>query len=118
MLSILDRIGDWNPQLLRELKGHLKSRHILIAIATSLIGQFLWVQYFLGQLPYKGSTSEVYNRYCTNRQYYPNTPCLRDAAGNFIIHWSEWWHDLFIGLGGIAIFALLVAGTFMLINDL
>ena len=118
MLSVLDRIGDWNPQLLRELKGHLKSRNLLIAVASSLVGQFFFVQYFLSQLPYKDSVSDVYNRYCTDRQYYANTPCVRDTAGNFIINWPEWWHDLFIGLGGIAIFALLVVGTFMLINDL
>jgi hypothetical protein len=38
---LLARIGDWNPQLFRELKGNLKVRNIIITITIVLIAQFL-----------------------------------------------------------------------------
>ncbi|MGD2181971.1 ABC transporter permease [Lusitaniella coriacea] len=40
-LNVLDRLGDSNPQLFRELKGRLKPRNAAIAIALSLFGQLL-----------------------------------------------------------------------------
>lgn len=40
-LNWLERLGDWNPQLMRELKGRLKLRNLLIAGVISLLGQFL-----------------------------------------------------------------------------
>jgi hypothetical protein len=44
-LNWLDKIGNWNPQLLRELKKRLKLRNILLASAISVLGQcviLLW----------------------------------------------------------------------------
>ena len=38
---LLARIGDWNPQLFRELKGNLKVRNIILTIGIVLIAQFL-----------------------------------------------------------------------------
>ncbi len=40
-LNWLDKIGNWNPQLLRELKKRLKLRNILLASAISVLGQCL-----------------------------------------------------------------------------
>ena len=37
--SLLDRLGDFNPQLLRELKGRLKRLPLLVAIGLSLVLQ-------------------------------------------------------------------------------
>ncbi|MBW4554214.1 MAG: ABC transporter permease [Aphanocapsa sp. GSE-SYN-MK-11-07L] len=37
----IDQLGDWNPQLLRELRGRLKPRSVIAAIALSAIGQLL-----------------------------------------------------------------------------
>ena len=51
-LNFLDRIGDWNPQLFREIKGRLKIRNIAIAVATSLLGQVLLFLFWLNQLPH------------------------------------------------------------------
>ncbi|NET38004.1 MAG: hypothetical protein F6K19_39410 [Cyanothece sp. SIO1E1] len=42
-INLLDSIGEWNPQLLRELKGRLKPRNTLLAIGTSLMVQVLLV---------------------------------------------------------------------------
>ena len=42
MTSIfLNRVGNWNPQLLREFRGRLKSRSIAATIVVSLVGQTL-----------------------------------------------------------------------------
>ncbi len=38
--NITDKIGDFNPQLLREIKGRLKTRNVAIISIVSLLGQF------------------------------------------------------------------------------
>ncbi|MDF0556105.1 hypothetical protein [Kamptonema sp. UHCC 0994] len=40
MLLTLETIGNWNPQLFRELKGRFNFRNIALVSATSLLGQF------------------------------------------------------------------------------
>ncbi len=116
-LNWLEQIGDWNPQLWREAKGRLKPRNVIIPVAISLVGQCLLFVYFYTHLPVGKIENEVYNRYCSGSEGY-SKPCLKDAAGNLVINWSLWWHDLFITLSLISIFALLAAGTYMLISDL
>ncbi|ABW27344.1 hypothetical protein [Acaryochloris marina] len=39
--TFLNRVGNWNPQLLREFRGRLKSRSIAATIVVSLVGQTL-----------------------------------------------------------------------------
>ncbi|NER48364.1 MAG: ABC transporter permease subunit [Symploca sp. SIO1A3] len=39
--KLLDKLGEWNPQLYRELKGKLKTRNLLITVAISLIIQLI-----------------------------------------------------------------------------
>ena len=39
--SIINILGNWNPQLLREFRGRLKSRSVLAAISLSIIAQLL-----------------------------------------------------------------------------
>ncbi|MFH7027088.1 MAG: ABC transporter permease subunit [Heteroscytonema crispum UTEX LB 1556] len=65
MLNFIDRLGDWNPQLLRELKGRLKIFPVLIAFATSLIGQLIIFFYQLREFP--GSKLSIYDKYCKLR---------------------------------------------------
>lgn len=122
-LNFIDQLGDWNPQLLRELKGRLKPRNLLIAGAISLLSQFLLFMFWQNQLPilYKAPlNSMILNKYCIASDdgygYYHD--CHPDALGNFLINWQLWWLDLFVCLSVIGIFALLVAGTHMLISDL
>ncbi|HAZ49862.1 MAG TPA: ABC transporter permease [Cyanobacteria bacterium UBA11369] len=124
-LPWLDRIGDWNPQLLRELNGRLKPRNVLIAIAISLFGQFLLFQVFQSQLPIPPEPGEykyrISNQFCTGNPDYEGAKiyqCLRDPLGNFIINWQQWWLSVFVFLSFVGIFALLVIGTYMLIADL
>lgn len=68
-LSWLERLGEWNPQLFREIKGRLKSRNIAIAIFTSLLGQLLFILHWLNQIPNQLSYS-VWGSYCNLRRTY------------------------------------------------
>lgn len=118
-LTLLDSLGDWNPQLLRELKGRLKAPNVLVAVAISLLGQLLTFLYFFSYLPNSTSRSAG-SAYCTGGD--PNITvvyqCLRDAAGNIIIDWPRWWLEPFVFLSLIGIFALIVVGPYLLITDL
>ncbi|MEO0868011.1 MAG: hypothetical protein AAFY17_06110, partial [Cyanobacteria bacterium J06642_11] len=49
--TLIDRLGDRNPQLLRELKGRLNWRNILITVGLSLLAQLLVLLTFMSQLP-------------------------------------------------------------------
>ncbi|HAX77789.1 MAG TPA: ABC transporter permease, partial [Cyanobacteria bacterium UBA11372] len=121
----IDRIGDWNPQLLRELNGRLKPRNVLIAIAISLLGQFFLFQFFQTQLPIAPPPGEynypIYNQFCTGKREYESArvyKCVLDSLGNFSINWQQWWLSVFVFMSFVGIFALLVVGTYMLIADL
>ena len=67
-LNLLDRIGEINPQLFRELKGRLKVRNVAIALGTSLLGQLVFFLYWLGQLP--GKDTPISSDYCRLRDTY------------------------------------------------
>ncbi|MBH8555100.1 hypothetical protein I8751_22665 [Nostocaceae cyanobacterium CENA357] len=115
----MNLLGDWNPQLLREFKGRLKTRNLILSTAISLLGQFVVFMYFQTQLPTK--TNLLYNyshRYCTGKSLYDAKKCLGDEFGNVIINWQLWSLDAFTLLSIIGCFTLLVAGTYLLISDL
>lgn len=116
----LDWLGEWNPQLSRELKGRLKPRNILITVAVSLLGQLLMLMSFASQLPNPTRENPNVNRYCImgESRDFPGGFCLRNSFGGFEIKWQLWWQDVFIWLSVIGMVALLVVGTYMLISDL
>jgi hypothetical protein len=133
--ALVDRFGQWNPQLFRELKGRLKPRNITIAAVFSLTFQLLTYLYFQNLLPlppsaYHYPDPEISNRYCIgsppkhwsgydySNSSIPNDYCVKDMLGNWMLNWQLWWLDIFICLSIVALFALLVAGTWMLISDL
>ena len=122
-LNLLDPLGDWNPQLLRELKGRLKPRNLILAGGISLLGQLLLFVTFLGRLP-KGTLDQPTkfpqsDPYCTGFITYGNDrKCLVDAAGELVINWQKWSLDWFLVLSIIGIFGLIVAGTYLLIDNL
>lgn len=47
--SWINRLGHWNPQLLREYRGRLKTQSVIAAICLSGIGQLLLIVGFLQQ---------------------------------------------------------------------
>ena len=114
---VMDRIGDWNPQLLREIKGRFKGRNIAIAMVISVLFQILL--YFIAEaaLPVAGQTY-YRGRYCLEfPRNNPYGPCLPDAFGN-IINWQLWWLDIFVWMSIIAILTLIVAGMYLIVADL
>ncbi|HEY9875138.1 MAG TPA: hypothetical protein V6D12_17020 [Candidatus Obscuribacterales bacterium] len=119
-LTWLDRLGDWNPQLFREIKGRLTPRNLAIAVAISLVGQLLVLMSLAGQLPANDAIGEVRRKYCTGikPEPYYQPLCVRDALGAFEINWQLWSLDVFLVLSLIGIFGILVVGTHMLISDL
>lgn len=86
----LDRIGDLNPQLFRELKGRLKTRNCVITIAISLLGQVILLL----------SCAPVI------------------SMGNIALVNLREWQTIFTSLSWILPFLLLVSGVYLLINDL
>ena len=121
--KIIDKLGELNPQLFRELKGRLKTRNIAIAAVISAIGQIMLYLYYETLLP----IHEGFNRYCVGspprdwkgyNPYQPNNYCVKDLLDNWMILKELWWLDLFVTMSIIGIFALLVVGTYMLIADL
>ena len=122
-LHLLDKIGNWNPQLFREIKGRLNIGNMAIASAFSLSGQLLLFMYYSGQIPVTppnwNPTYPIYNRFCTletANSYVQG--CVRDALGNLAINWPMWWVEIFVWLSVFSVLALLVAGTYMLVSDL
>lgn len=112
-LNWLDSIGDRNPQLFRELKGRLKPRTVVAAIALAVIGQLLLSGYFYNELPLE---AQDYSRFClydTNSGY-----CQLDNAGAPVIYWQEWWLEFFKVLNWLLILLLMLPGAYMLVNDI
>ncbi|MDJ0845988.1 hypothetical protein [Crocosphaera sp.] len=128
LLTYIDKIGDWNPQLIRELKGRFKIRNLSIAGIIAISIQGLLLIAFSGQLPIDYDAIDAppfqYSRYCTatppDKSYapYKQLQCIQDLLGNWVINWQLWWLDIFKVLSVIGLFILLVAGTFLLIADL
>ena len=120
-LNLLDQIGNWNPQLFREIKGRLKMGNMAIASALSLSAQLLLFMYYSAQIAVpSGKEAYPYHRFSlettnssTGAQEY-----VRDALGNFAINWQQWWLEIFIWLSILSVLALLVAGSYMLVSDL
>ncbi|MBW4448608.1 MAG: hypothetical protein KME38_17530 [Spirirestis rafaelensis WJT71-NPBG6] len=124
MQNFVDRLGNWNPQFLREIKGRIKPRNVFLAIFISFLSQFLLLLYFQMQVVTKNAVNAIptiTNRYCTGKDIYVNVPtrvCLQDDLGNYIINWELWFRDIFTWLSIIGCFTILVAGTYLIISDL
>ncbi|WP_310482642.1 hypothetical protein [Chamaesiphon sp. VAR_48_metabat_403] len=124
--KLIDRAGDNNPQIFRELKERLTPRNIAIAIVGSLVIQGLVLLYFYGQLPIPDSLNpvdtKINNHYCDfsfnekDRTY--DDLCKLDGAGHFFINWQRWQVDVFICLSWIFPFGLILSSVYMLVADL
>ncbi len=124
-LNLLDKIGNWNPQLFREIKGRLKIGNMAIASALSLGAQLLLFMYYRALLPAALRNTEgaepIYNQFCvlkTTDNTKSGTKCLTDTLGNLVIDWPKWSVEIFTWLSIFTVLALLVVGTYMLVSDL
>ena len=124
MLKNIDKIGDWNPQLLRELKGRLKPFPVIIAIVTSLATQLILFLYELRDFPDLDSQKDI----SINEKYCNLLNPVKDRYSSWMscppneINMQLWWKDhfgyMFQSLTIIFLFTLLIAGTYLIINDL
>jgi hypothetical protein len=96
IINLLDQIGNWNPQLFREIKGRWKMGNMAIASAFSLGPQLLLFMYYRAQLPAAlrnvDGAEPIYNRFCvlkTTTDTKPGSKCLTDALGNLVIDWQN-----------------------------
>jgi len=120
--TIIDRLTETNPQIMREWQGRLTPKNISIASVISLVGQLLVYLYYQNLLP----VAAGFSRYCTanppnNNDYYHYSGikyCIQDLNGEWMIISRLWWLDIFTFLSITGIFALLVVGTYQLIADL
>jgi hypothetical protein len=113
----VDRLGNRNPQLLRELKGRLKPAPVLLTLGASIAGQGLYGFSRLGALPDEIS-AEIGHEYCLGPAAgeYSSPSCIQDALGN-TINWPLWWAHTFPGLHGWILAIAIVIGSYLLIAD-
>jgi hypothetical protein len=104
MLSLwLDRLGDWNPQLWRELKQRLQKRSILLTTALSLLGQWLLAK-DLGSIAASRANSSAYTSLA---------PIVRSQ-----LTWRLTTFDLLSLLTWTALWLLTVVGSYLLSRDM
>ena len=129
---LIDKAGDSNPQLFRELKERFTVRNIGVALASALVIQALVLIYFNGQIPvptYKDTLSpgasvhqliEKNSTYCTssNRGIIVDHLCQLNETGNFLINWQKWWLDVFTCLSWVLPLALILGAVYLLVADL
>ncbi len=128
LTRFIERAGDFNPQLFRELKSRLTPRNIVLISAVGILGQLAFFYFFFSSLPAR--IGVTYNRYCLGspppdwngyhepNSYIPDNFCVQDLLGKWVINWQLWWLDLFITLSIIGLTILLIVGTYLLIADL
>ncbi|MEQ9000449.1 MAG: hypothetical protein RID53_28580 [Coleofasciculus sp. B1-GNL1-01] len=92
--TLINRLGDWNPQLMRELRGRLQLRNGCLVVATSLMIQALILLSFSSQN-------------CTS---YVNNRCVE-----FV--WEFDWLMIFRTLNWILPLSLFSIGVYLLVSD-
>jgi hypothetical protein len=98
-ISWLDRVGNWNPQLLREIRGKLKLRNLLVAIGLSLLFQILLLLFY--------------------SQRIPNEECYAQIRGfGCAASWQVWWLEQFRFMTWTEPFILFFTGVYSLVADL
>lgn len=98
-ISWLDRVGNWNPQLLREIRGRLKLRNLIVAIAISVLFQILLLLFYSQRVPDPECYAQIRGIGC---------------AGS----WQDWWLEQFRFITWTEPFILFLTGVYSLIADL
>ncbi|MGD1895910.1 MAG: ABC transporter permease subunit [Phormidesmis sp.] len=112
--TLFDRVGHFNPQLLREWQGRLRWRNVILTGLFSLLVQGAVVFQRLTQLP-TGKYSN--SRYCL-RLVDSNQYCELGPGKMPLIDWTFVWADVFRDLSFVLVWTLIVAGVYLLAADL
>lgn len=95
----LDRLGNWNPQLLREIRGRLKRRNLIVAVSLSLLFQVLLLLFYSQRLP----VNDCY---------------IQTGGFGCATSWTEWWREQFRFLTWVEPFLLFLTGIYSIVADL
>lgn len=119
MHKLIDQLGNWNPQLFRELKGRFTPRNMAIAVGVSVATQFMMCLFYLSALP-AALDINAYSRYCLgpHDSYMNSTRQCFLKNGAWDIDWQLWNFDLFIGLSLLGMGILLIIGSHLINADL
>ena len=123
MGNMISGLGELNPQFLREIKGRLKTRNVLLALFVSVLVQLMVFSSFPTEIPTNESFEYVYPVYCKYESTTVSVDvkivrCAVDQYGKVIINWRSWYDGLFSSLSLIIVFALVLVGVYLLIDDL
>ncbi len=139
--KIIDRVGDSNPQIFRELKERLTLRNIGVAIVATLLIQGFTLLYLYGQIPVAvteavsiesangidrsiaehrfKANENTYSKYCQSSPKYARVDrCQLDDTGNFKISWQVWRSDVVNCLSWILSCGTILGSVYMLVADL
>ncbi len=123
---LVDRAGEWNAQLFRELKGRATPKNILLATILSVGGQIMLLLTFVSQLPTSGAGRGMQS-YCvletikevnSSGDFYDRPVCQIDIFGQVRIDWPHWWADILAALSWAIPLLLMTGGVYLLANDL
>ncbi len=124
MNNLLNSIGEFNPQLMRELKSRLSWRNVGITAFLSVLvqGMVLIGQY--SKLPVLNEPNSNYyshTEYCFELPYVSNSTninnCKLDAFHNLLINWPKWWGDTSLGISVVIFMGLFAGGVYLLASN-
>jgi ABC-type transport system involved in cytochrome c biogenesis permease component len=118
--NVLSQIGEYNPQLMREIKSRVSWRNVIIMTLVSFVSQIMVLIGQSSKLPLMETKQKYYNdQYCF---YLPNagsygSNCKLDAAGLPIVDWLKWWSDTALGLSAVMAVGLFAGGVYLLASN-
>jgi hypothetical protein len=126
---LIDKVGDSNPQIFRELKERLTLQNIGITSFAVLVAQGFIFLYFNSQIPtptygdypVPHTLAEIHSNYCnfSNHNYnYEEQLCKLTEAGEFAINWQVWWSNIFTCSSWILGLGLMLGSVYLLVADL
>ncbi len=127
--KLVDRIGNWNAQLFRELKGRATVRNMLLATSLSIGAQVTLLLAFFIQLPTNPDPAATRSdqTYCVLETiqvsngggvFSDRKVCQLTALGQVSTDWSHWWTDILIPMSWALPLLLLTGGVYLLAADL
>jgi hypothetical protein len=123
--TVSDRIGEFNPQLMRELKSRLNWRNLGITVFLSMLVQGMLLINQYAKLPVlQGVNSRHYSNtnYCFPLPYQAGISnignCKLDAFNNLLINWPKWWGDTSLGVSTVMFMGLFAGGVYLLASNL
>jgi hypothetical protein len=127
--KLIDRAGDWNAQLFRELKGRVTIRNMFLAGVLSVGGQLMMMLTFMLQLPTnpRPGNSRSSQAYCVlesikesngNGGFYDHKVCQLNVLGQVSTDWPHWWAAVLSMMSWILPVLLFTGGVYLLTSDL